>query len=44
MAVLNVLGSRGVAREQTVVVIVVIGILTVLAVATLAEIDTGQFA
>jgi amino acid transporter len=37
MALLNVLGSRAVANAQTVVVIVVIGSLTVFAVATLAN-------
>jgi amino acid transporter len=44
MTALNVLGSRAVASAQTVVVIVVIGILTVFAVATLAEIDTDLLA
>jgi amino acid transporter len=39
MAVLNVLGSRVVARTQTVVVVVVIGILTVFAIVTLANMD-----
>lgn len=39
MSVLNILGSHVVARAQTVVVVVVIGILTVFAVATLANID-----
>jgi amino acid transporter len=38
MAVLNILGSQAVARAQTVIVYVVIGILTVFAVATLANI------
>jgi amino acid transporter len=38
MTVLNVLGSQAVARVQTVVVYVVIGILTVFAVATLSNI------
>jgi amino acid transporter len=37
MLALNVLGSKAVARVQTVVVIVVIGILTVFAVSTLAN-------
>lgn len=37
MTVLNVLGSQAVARTQTVIVVVVIGILTVFAVATLAN-------
>ena len=44
MTVLNVLGSRAVARAQTVVVIVVIGILTVFAVATLANLDPDLLA
>jgi amino acid transporter len=39
MAALNVLGSRVVASAQTIVVIVVIGILTVFSVATLANLD-----
>ena len=39
MSVLNIFGSRTVARAQTVVVIVVLGILTVFAVSTLANID-----
>jgi len=39
MAALNVLGSRVVANAQTIVVIVVIGILTVFSVATLANLD-----
>jgi amino acid transporter len=39
MSLLNVLGSQVVARAQTVVVIVVIGILAVFAVATLANAD-----
>ena len=37
MSILNILGSQVVARAQTVVVVVVIGILTVFAVATLRE-------
>jgi amino acid transporter len=37
MTGLNIVGSRAVARTQTVVVVVVIGILTVFAVATLAN-------
>ena len=44
MALLNVLGSQAVARAQTVVVIVVIGILTVFAIATLAEADAELLA
>ena len=39
MTVLNLLGSRAVARTQTLVVIVVIGILTVFAITTLANLD-----
>ena len=39
MTALNILGSQAVARIQTVVVVVVIGILTVFAVSTLANID-----
>ena len=39
MTALNVLGSRVVANAQTIVVIVVIGILTVFSVATLANLD-----
>jgi amino acid transporter len=39
MTILNLFGSTAVARAQTVVVIVVIGILTVFAVTTLANID-----
>jgi amino acid transporter len=44
MSLLNVLGSQAVARAQTVVVIVVIGILTVFAVATLADLDPDLLA
>jgi amino acid transporter len=44
MSLLNVLGSRAVARAQTVVVVVVVGILTVFAVATLANIDPDLLA
>ncbi|HEX6149818.1 APC family permease [Nocardioides sp.] len=39
MAALNVLGSQAVARAQTVVVVVVIGILVLFSVATLSTID-----
>ena len=39
MAVLNIVGSKAVARVQTVVVIVVIGILSLFAVTTLANLD-----
>jgi amino acid transporter len=41
MTVLNVAGSRAVAHAQTVVVIVVLGSLTVFAIATLANIEPG---
>src|SRR4051794_27400673 len=44
MGALNVLGSQAVARAQTLVVIVVIGILTVFAVTTLATIDPSLLA
>jgi amino acid transporter len=44
MSVLNVLGSRTVARAQTVVVIVVVGILTVFAVATMSNLDLDLLA
>src|ERR687898_117944 len=39
MSALNVLGSRAVARAQTVVVVVVVGILSVFAVTPLANLD-----
>jgi amino acid transporter len=41
MTALNVLGSRAVARAQTVVVVVVVGILTVFAIATLSDLDAS---
>jgi len=41
MTVVNVVGSRLVANAQTVIVVVVIGILLVFAVATLANVDPG---
>jgi amino acid transporter len=44
MALLNVLGSQAVARVQSVVVVVVIGILSVFAVATLANADFALLA
>ena len=44
MALLNLAGSQAVAKAQTVVVIVVIGILTVFAVATLANMDPDLLA
>jgi amino acid transporter len=44
MALLNLLGSHAVARAQTVVVIVVIGILTVFAVSTIANLNPDLLA
>ncbi len=44
MAALNVLGSHVVARAQTVVVIVVVGILAVFSIATLANINLDLLA
>ena len=44
MTMLNAVGSRAVARAQTVVVVVVIGILTVFAVSTLANMDPDLLA
>src|SRR5262249_43482271 len=44
MTALNILGSKAVARAQTVVVVVVVGILTVFAVTTLANIDLDLLA
>ena len=44
MAALNIVGSHAVARVQTVVVIVVIGILVVFSVATLANMDIDLLA
>ncbi len=44
MSVLNILGSHIVARASTIVVVVVIGILTVFAVATLANLDPDLLA
>jgi amino acid transporter len=44
MSLLNILGPQVVARAQTVVVIVVIGILTVFAVTTLATMDPDLLA
>ena len=44
MTMLNVLGSQVVAKAQTLVVIVVIGILTVFAVATLRNLDPDLLA
>lgn len=44
MTLVNVVGSQAVARAQTVVVIVVIGILSVFAVSTIANLDTDLLA
>lgn len=44
MALLNVAGSKAVAHAQTVVVIVVLGSLTVFAIATLANVEPGLLA
>jgi amino acid transporter len=44
MALLNVLGSQAVARAQTIVVVVVVGILAVFAVTTLANLDPDLLA
>lgn len=44
MAGLNILGSQAVARAQTLVVIVVIGILTVFSIATLTNINVDLLA
>lgn len=44
MTALNVLGSRAVARAQTVVVVIVVGILVVFALATLRTIDPALLA
>ena len=44
MATLNVLGSRAVARAQTFVVVIVVGILGVFSVATLSNIDLDLLA
>ena len=44
MAGLNVMGSQAVARAQTLVVVVVVGILTVFSVATLANLDIDLLA
>ena len=44
MTLVNILGSQAVARAQTVVVYVVVGILTLFAVSTLANIDLDLLA
>jgi amino acid transporter len=44
MSILNILGSQIVARAQTIVVVIVIGILTIFAVATIANINVDLLA
>jgi amino acid transporter len=44
MAALNVLGSQAVARAQTIVVVVVVGILIVFSIATLSNLDVDLLA
>jgi len=44
MTALNVLGSQAVARAQTIVVVIVIGILLIFAVTTLATVDPSLLA
>jgi amino acid transporter len=44
MTLLNILGAKAVAKVQTVVVFVVLGILTLFAVSTLADLDTDLLA
>ena len=44
MAALNILGSHVVARAQTVVVVVVVGILIVFSIATLSNLDLDLLA
>jgi amino acid transporter len=44
MSILNILGSQAVARAQTIVVLVVVGILTLFAVSTLANINADLLA
>ena len=44
MSLLNIVGSQAVARAQTVIVYVVLGILTLFAVATLADLDPDLLA
>jgi amino acid transporter len=44
MTLLNVVGSQAVAKAQTVVVVVVIGILSVFAITTLVNMDPGLLA
>src|ERR687898_131959 len=44
MASLNVMGSHAVAKAQTVVVIIVVGILTIFSIATLANVDLDLLA
>ncbi len=44
MTILNIVGSRAVARVQTLIVVVVVGILALFAVTTLSNIDFGLLA
>jgi len=44
MAALNILGSQAVARAQTIVVVVVVGILIVFSIATLSNLDVDLLA
>jgi amino acid transporter len=44
MTLLNIVGSQAVARAQTVIVYVVLGILSLFAVTTLANLDSGLLA
>src|SRR5436190_1684852 len=44
MTLVNILGSRAVAKAQTVIVFVVLGILTLFAVSTLANLDLDLLA
>ena len=44
MTILNIVGSQAVARVQTLIVVVVVGILAVFAVTTLSNIDFGLLA
>src|SRR6476620_9547030 len=44
MAVLNILGAHAVARAQTVIVVVVVGILIVFSIATLSNLDVDLLA
>ena len=44
MTMLNILGSHAVARAQTLIVVVVVGILTVFSIATLSNLDVDLLA